>query len=167
MSEKPFMNIDDVEYIEGGDGGKFEPRYGPVGDNLGSQKLGYGVVLLAPGKTAWPYHFHHVNEEMFLILEGEGTLRHAGKDYPVRQGDVICSPPGPDTPHQIRNTSDQDLKYLAVSTMEAPEIAEYPDSGKYGVICGKAPRANSAPGDVTFRIFAKKDAGVDYFEGES
>ena len=165
MGRKPIMNIDEVEYHDWGDGGKFQARLGPLALKMGARKLGYRMVILPPGKTGWPYHFHHVNEEMFFVLEGEGTLRYADQDYPVRPGDVICCPPGSETPHQLTNTSEQELKYLAVSTMEAPEVAEYPDSGKFGVICGSAP--GSDPGQQTFRIFASKSSGVDYWEGES
>lgn len=41
---------------------------------------------------------------------------------PVRAGDVIFIPAGPEYPHQIINTSEAPLKYLSISTMEAPEI---------------------------------------------
>ncbi len=162
----PVMNLDDVAYNDWGDGGKFEARMGGLGRVLGAQKLGYNVTRLAPGKAAFPYHLHHANEEMFLILEGEGTLRFAGAEHPLRKGDIICCPPGPDAPRQIRNTSDAELVYLAVSTMETPEVAEYPDSGKYAVRCGGLPGSKHA-GESEFRIIAMKNAGVDYFDGES
>ena len=96
-----------------------------------ARKLGAGIDILPPGKRACPYHFHHAQEEMFVILEGSGTLRVAGEMIPIRAGDVIDIPPGPDYPHQIINTSDAPLKYLSVSTQEYPEVCEYPDSGKY------------------------------------
>ena len=67
---------------------------------------------------------------MFIVVEGHGTLRVAGEMLPIRTGDVIFIPPGPDYPHQIINTSDAPLKYLSVSTSETPEIFEYPDSGE-------------------------------------
>ncbi|NIO39646.1 MAG: cupin domain-containing protein, partial [Burkholderiales bacterium] len=74
------------------------------------------MIRLKPGKRAWPYHAHYVIEEMFYILEGEGTLRHAGKEYPIRAGDFICSPADPEQPHQIINTSDKSLTYIALGT---------------------------------------------------
>ncbi len=156
----PVLNLTEVDYDDWGDGGKFEAKMGRVGRALGAQKLGYNVTRLAPGKAAFPFHLHHANEEMFLVLEGEGTLRFADEEYPLRKGDVICCPPGPDTPRQLRNTSHSELVYLAVSTMETPEVAEYPDSHKYAVMCGTSQ-------EPTFRIVAKRDAGVDYFDGES
>ncbi len=160
----PILNVQDVEYQNWGNGGAFEARLGAVANRLGAKKLGYRVVWLPPGKKAWPFHLHHVNEEMFFILEGNGTLRFGDGQYPVKPGDVICCPPGAGTAHQIVNTSQSDLKYLAVSTMEPAEVAEYPDSGKFGAM------ASGAPGsDRSRRLFwvARKDAVVDYWDGES
>jgi uncharacterized cupin superfamily protein len=89
------------------------------------------VDILAPGTRGCPYHLHHAQEEMFVVLEGEGTLRVAGERLPIRTGDVVFIPAGPQYPHQIINTSDAPLRYLSISTMEQPEGCEYPDSGKF------------------------------------
>lgn len=94
-------------------------------------KLGASIDTVAPGKRSCPYHFHYAQEEMFVVIEGIGTLRVAGQMLPLRQGDIVFIPPGPDFPHQIINTSDAPLKYLSISTCEMPEIVEYPDSEKY------------------------------------
>ena len=165
MEQSPILNINDLEFMQWGDGGRFEARLGALGTRLGSRKLGYRMVVLPPGKTAWPFHFHHVNEEMFFIIEGTGTLRYGEAEYPVKAGDVICCPAGTGKGHQIMNTSGAELRYLAVSTMEVPEVAEYPDSGKFGVIAGSPPGAD--PARRTFSLFDFKSAGVDYWEGES
>lgn len=160
----PIVNLADLEFTRFGKGDRFEADRAPVSDRIGAQKLGYAVIRLAPGRRAWPYHSHHVNEEMFYILEGQGTLRHAGEKFPLRAGDFICSPPDPEQPHQIINTSDEDLVYIALGTQEPTDVFLYPDSGKYGVWHGKT-RDRSAPG--TFRVFARMDDGVDYWDGEA
>jgi uncharacterized cupin superfamily protein len=110
---------------------KYESRCLPLARGTAAQKLGIGIDIVPPGKRACPYHFHHAQEEMFVILEGTGTLRVAGELLPLRAGDVVFIPPGPEYPHHILNTSDAPLKYLSISTRESPEICEYPDSGKY------------------------------------
>jgi len=102
------------------------PRAGTV-----ARKLGASFDIVPPGKRACPYHFHYAQEEMFVIIEGEGTLRVADEMIPIRAGDVIDIPPGPEYPHQIINTSAAPLTYLSISTRETPEVCEYPDSGKY------------------------------------
>ena len=57
------------------------------------------------------------------------------------------------------------LRYLAVSTMIDTDVWHYPDSGKYGVIGGRAPGALAT--DATFPArFAPLGGGVDYWDGE-
>ena len=79
---------------------------------------------------------------------------------PIRAGDVISIPPGPDYPHQIINTSDAPLKYLSISTQEVPEICEYPDSGKY-----LAYRPHDGPLLAGGRMH-RADTDLDYWDGE-
>ena len=160
MSKGPIINISDLKYMDFGDGGKFEAKFGRVSPLIGAEKLGYNITIVPPGKRAFPYHLHHTNEEMFFILEGEGTLRYNDEEFPVKKGDFIACPAGPGTARQIINTSKKGIKYLALSTNTNPEVAEYPDSGKVGVLCGSFESPD-------LRLFVKKDSGVDYFEGES
>jgi len=140
-----------------------EPHYDSTGASLAfgtaAQKLGASIDILAPGKRGCPYHLHHAQEEMFIILEGEGTLRVAGEMLPLRTGDVIFIPPGPDYPHQIINTSDQPLKYVSISTQEQPEICEYPDSSKFLAKSGRS-------GEVDFVVIQQRAESLDYWQGE-
>ena len=124
-----------------------------------ARKLGASIDTVAPGKRSCPYHFHYAQEEMFVVLEGAGTLRVAGEMLPLQSGDVVFSPPGPEYPHQIINTSDAPLKYLSIGTREWPEIVEYPDSGKY--------LATTPTGDGKyFDAIQKTGSSLDYWEGE-
>lgn len=140
-----------------------EPHYDSAGTRLAvgtvARKLGASIDVLAPGKQGCPYHLHHAQEEMFVILEGEGTLRVAGEMLPLRTGDVVFVPPGPEYPHQIINTSDLPLKYLSISTQEQPEICEYPDSGKFLAKSGHA-------GAADFAVIQQKGESLDYWQGE-
>ena len=112
-----------------------EPLYDSVCARLArgtaARKLGASIDTVAPGMRSCPYHFHHAQEEMFVVLEGDGTLRVAGEMLPLKAGDIAFIPPGPEYPHQIINTSDAPLKYLSISTRDMPEVVEYPDSDKY------------------------------------
>ena len=107
---------------------------GRLGPTMGAERLGCSLAVVPAGATMFPYHVHHANEEMFIVLSGRGTLRHDGEEYPIRQGDVIASPVG--SAHQIKNTSDAELRYLSISTMIQPEVCEYPDSKKIAAIPG-------------------------------
>jgi uncharacterized cupin superfamily protein len=125
-----------------------------------ARKLGASVDVLAPGKRGCPYHFHYAQEEMFIVLEGEGTLRVAGEHLAVKAGDVVFIPPGPEYPHQFINTSDAPLKYLSISTKDSPEVVEYPDSGKY---LASATRDGDAYG---FARMHRADTDLEYWDGE-
>ena len=143
---------------------RFDGRMGQVGACIGAQKLGYNVTTVPPGKRAFPFHNHRINEEMFFILEGSGEVRIGGERHPLRAGDFIACPPGgPETAHQIINTGTTELKYLAVSTMQFPDICDYPDSGKFLV----AERPRNADGSVQgFRHIGRAESAVDYWDGE-
>jgi uncharacterized cupin superfamily protein len=137
----------------------YESQAARLGTGTAAQKLGASVDIVAPGKRSCPYHFHHAQEEMFIILEGHGTLRVAGQRLPISTGDVVFIPPGPQYPHQIINTSDAPLKYLSISTRETPEVCEYPDSDKYEATV-------TLNGARVFTAVQRAQASVDYWEGE-
>lgn len=162
---KPILNLEAVGLAHHTHGERFEARNGSISGSLGAKHLAYSLCVVPPGKRAWPFHNHHVNEEMFLILDGSGTLRHGDQEYPVRTGDVIASVPGGrETAHQIINTGDRELRYLAVSTVAAHEIVEYPDSGKILMF------ANTGPGDDrsvrTFQYRGRLGAREEFWDGE-
>ena len=165
MGSKHIRNIHELK--SGGErsqGTRFASRHTPIAPELGATKLGYNLTEIPPGRTAFPYHFHYVNEEMFLVLEGTGKIRMPDGTHPLKPGDLVCCPPGPDGAHQISNDGAVPLKYLALSTSQDPEVVEYPDSVKYGVTVGRKPGA--APQDSTFRVLAFKKDAVDYWAGE-
>ncbi len=123
-------------------------------DGLAARDLGISVDIVPPGKRACPYHLHHAEEEMFIMLEGAGTLRVAGEMLPIVRGDVIVIPAGGEYPHQIINSSDAPLKYLSISTRRAPEVCEYPDSGKVNAF---------SKGRI---LIHRKAESLDYWDGE-
>ncbi len=164
---KPILNLDDLEFMDWGHGEKYKARIGSISRPLGAGKLGYNLTILPPGKCAFPFHSHRVNEEMFFILEGAGEVRLGDQRHPLKKGDVLACPAGDrKTAHQILNTStDREMKYLAVSTSESPEIAEYPDSDKVGVLAEFPP--NAAGETQHFRFMCRTQATMDdYWEGE-
>lgn len=159
------LNISDIPLTDHDHRDDFAAKLGQFGPLIGLKQLGGRLVILPPGKKAWPYHNHHVNEEMFVILDGTGTLRLGGQEHPVKTGDVIACPAGgPETAHQLINTGDTELRYLAISTMLQPDIAEYPDSGKFLVMSGSAPG-----GDKNVRRLVhigRPENTLDYWDGE-
>lgn len=46
-----------------------------IGRQAGARRLGASVWKLAPGEAAYPYHWHHAEEEMLIVLDGTLALR--------------------------------------------------------------------------------------------
>src|SRR6187402_1012034 len=76
----PILNIDALELQPWGYGlpipgagqasDRYQARIGFASRQLGAKKLGYNLTVLPPGKSAFPFHCHSVNEEMFFVVEG-------------------------------------------------------------------------------------------------
>ncbi len=163
---KPVFNIDDAEFArELRHGDRFEARLAPISNQVGAKMLSYNLTEVAPGKRAFPLHNHHHNEEFFFVLDGQGILRFGDQEHPVRKGDIIsCPPGGPEVAHQLINTGETELRYLALSTTIDTDVFQYPDSGKFGVVAGCKP--GMRPQDAPFGGIYGEDATLDYWDGE-
>jgi len=161
MSEKVVINIADVPLTERGNGKAFVAKWGRVGQLLGLEGLGCAVHVVPPGKMAFPFHRHHVLDELFFIVAGSGEYRFGDETHKLRAGDIVSAPAGT-KPHQIVNTGSEDLRYLGISTMSPVEVVDYPDSGKVGVMAGVK------NGDFKTATYARmgRITPADYFDGE-
>jgi uncharacterized cupin superfamily protein len=161
MADKRIVNIGEVALADNGDGGTFVAKIGRVGPLLGSTGLGCTLTVIPPGKRAYPFHRHHVIDEVFYVLSGSGEYRMDDKTLPLRAGDLVAAPAGKEA-HQIVNSSSGDLRFLAFSTIGEVDVVEYPDSGKMAVAAGIR--------NADFRTATYKALGrvtpADYFEGE-
>jgi uncharacterized cupin superfamily protein len=162
MAQQRIVNVDALPLKDVGDGGRFAARIGRAGPIIGSTGLGCSLTVVPPGKRAWPFHRHHVNHELCYIISGEGECRIGEQALPVKAGDLIASPAGGE-PHQLVNTSSEELRYLAFSTMQEVDIVEYPDSGKVGAAAGVK---NSDFATATFKAMGRI-APAGYYDGES
>ncbi len=120
---KPVMSLSVAPTKLGGNGGKFEFRQCRIGPAVGLEKLGCSLYVVPPGKRAFPYHAHSLMEEMYIVLDGSGTLRQDGQEYPIRPGDIIASPIG--KAHQIVNTSENDLRYRILTQARSAQFQKH------------------------------------------
>lgn len=113
------------------------------------------VYEILPHKSAYPYHFHHNNEETFYILRGEGTLRTPDGERNVSAGEFLFFPTGPAGAHKLTNSSDtENLVYIDFDVVHDVDITIYPDSEKIGVW-----------GMGINQLYPQAEA-VDYYDGE-
>jgi uncharacterized cupin superfamily protein len=173
---KPIVNIADVELVprptanepKGASAELYGLRIGRIGARVGAEQLGYNITAVPPGKRAFPYHSHRVNEEMFFVLQGTGEVRLGNETFPLRAGDILACPAGGiETAHQIINTGTDELRYLAVSTLRSPEICDYPDSDKFGIYDERpSPWQQRDPKQKLFRFLGREAQSIDYWDGE-
>jgi uncharacterized cupin superfamily protein len=93
----------------------------PRGSNLGCS-----VYELGPGNVV-VYHFHHAAEELMVVLRGRPTLRTPEGSRQLEEGEVVHFPAGPDGAHGVSNETDEPARFLMASTLQSPEVVEYPD----------------------------------------
>lgn len=162
---KPILNLDDVPLREMTHGENFSAQLGRIGPLIGAKQLGCMLHVVPPGKKAFPYHAHHANEELLVILAGQGSYRMGEANYSVRSGDVIAAPAGDgSTAHQLINTGNSELRYLCISTRHDPEVVEYPDSGKF-VVASMVPEDKGLI-DARIAYVGRVENSLEYWDGE-
>jgi uncharacterized cupin superfamily protein len=103
----------------------------------GSERTGLRHVLVEAGALMAPPHSHAAEEEIFLVLEGDGELelwpspRFGGEHetFPLRAGCTVARPAGTHRAHSIRAGA-HGMTVLAYGTREPNDMTFYPRSGK-------------------------------------
>jgi uncharacterized cupin superfamily protein len=122
------VNVGDVEPKHFGRGPvSAERRH--LGAAVGSKQTGITHYQVEPGKNATPAHCHSVEEELFVVLGGEGVLVVGETETPVRPGHVAARPPATGVSHQLR-AGPQGLEFLAYGTRDPADMCFYPRSNK-------------------------------------
>lgn len=101
-----------------------------LGHAAGSLTTGLQHVEVSPGKESAPLHCHSLEEELFVMLEGDGVLvLDDREEIPVRGGQVVARPAGTGVAHTFR-AGQAGLTYLAYGTREPGDVCYYPRSNK-------------------------------------
>jgi uncharacterized cupin superfamily protein len=114
----------------------FRVRAMRLGPRTAAQQLGATLYEIDPGGAVSPYHLHHANEELLLVVSGTPRLRTPDGVRELEPGAVVAFPPGPTGAHRVFNPAEEPARVLIVSTMSFPDIAEYPDSGTWLAVTG-------------------------------
>ena len=155
MSEIKHSKIEDIPVshkCEHDDYEYYRKKFIPFG---GAKNSLVSVYEIPPHKSAYPYHFHHNNEEIFYILSGEGVLRTPDGERKVSAGELLFFPTGPAGAHKLTNCSEtENLVYIDFDVVHDVDITIYPDSDKIGVW-----------GMGINQLYPQAEA-VDYYDGE-
>ena len=109
--------------------GDVERSQRDLGSAAGSVLVGLRDFTVPEGKLAVPPHCHSAEEEIFVVLSGEGTLILGEEEHAVRAGHVVARPPGTGIAHTFR-AGPGGLRYLAYGTREPNDMIFYPRSNK-------------------------------------
>ena len=147
----------------------FRPELNDAGDYrnarlaeaAGAEELGMSLYELAPGQ-GMVFHYHVQREELLIALGGTVSLRTASGWEDLPEGEVVAFPRGERGAHGFENRSDDTVRVLMISEMNAPNVSVYPDTNEIGVFDAAQPR------DRRFgALFGLDDARADYGGGKA
>lgn len=148
---EPF-SVEDVPWEDYFKGERFGVRFRPLGEFGGCSHVGVSMEVLDPGKQAYPAHYHMLEEEHLLILEGRATLRLGEKTHELSAGSYVCFPAGQKAGHALLNNSGAPCRYLIIGERNPNDVIVYTDSNRVSVrLTGEG---------------YKKSATMDYWDGE-
>lgn len=132
---KPPISSEDVSWEESGEGTKFGGRakhltYAAVGS---SYRVGLLIEEPAPGRRLAPLHYHMLEEEHALIMEGQANLWLGDERYDMKSGDYVCFPAGQRVGHCFMNSGTAPCRYLMIGERNPNDVCVYPDSKKMAV----------------------------------
>jgi uncharacterized cupin superfamily protein len=144
-------------------GGKYAVSFKGISEALGREPQSLDLSKrhafdlewnrVPPGKRNFPYHSHSAQWELYLIISGEGSVRHKDGTTEAVAGNAFVF--GPDEPHQLINSGKEDLVFYVIADNPIGDSAYLPDSGKWKV-------SKSSAAD---RVVIKGEE-IDWFDGE-
>jgi len=147
--------IESVPWTEFFSGARFGNRFRVLSNTRGEEKRKIGVSYeeLAPGKQSVPFHYHLIEEEHIIALEGECTLRLGEERFLFKAGEYVCFPAGVRLGHCLLNETDRPFRFIMIGTHDPNEVAVYPDSNKIMI--------RGLDGAIL-----RDENRLDYFDGE-
>ncbi len=109
------INPDEVAWTEVELQGRYSHEYKDLSTLVGARKLSYNLRRIPPGGASGPTHFHDLEEEVFMVLEGRCELQTPHGVTPLNDGDIVACPPGEAGTHTLRNPHDEPCTVLCMS----------------------------------------------------
>jgi uncharacterized cupin superfamily protein len=144
-------NVFEPDFDAERDEGRFRWRRARLGRQAGADRLGASLFELPPSAATFPLHAHFANEELIVVLDGEPTLRTLDGERRLVRGEVVACPAGRRGAHELRNDGDDTARVLIVSTMLAPDINEFPETGQLWMR-DYAPGTDPPPGALDVKL---------------
>ena len=129
---EPF-SISAVPWEEFTRGSRFGMRYQHLSSFGGGTQISISNEILEPGRQAKPTHYHMVEEEHVLVLEGALTLRLGEKTHLMKAADYVCFPAGQKLGHALINHTTAPCRYLIIGNPQPHDVAVHTDTGRVSV----------------------------------
>ncbi len=98
-----------------------------LGDAGGLTQFGVNLTTLRPGAASALRHWHHNEDELVFILDGELVLIEDEGETVLCAGDAATFKAGVANGHHLVNRTGRDAMLLEIGTRAATERAEYSD----------------------------------------
>ena len=98
-----------------------------LGDPLGLTSFGVNLVRLLPGAASALRHWHSLEDEFIMVIEGEATLVSEAGEKILGPGMAAGFPKGKPDGHQLVNRGSRDVVYLEVGDRRPGDEVAYPD----------------------------------------
>ncbi len=126
-------NIYDPHFDADRDEPPYRWRRARIGRQAGAKDLGASLFEVEPGASTFPLHAHFANEEMLVVVEGRPTLETRDGTRTLEPGEVVAFRAGREGTHRVANDTEERVRVLILSTMRAPDINEFPETGEFWV----------------------------------
>ena len=123
------VKLSEIKPFAYGFGGEIQAKMADVGRTVGSKTIGLAIQIVGPGCFSSRRHKHVFQEEILIVMAGEGTLHHGDERVAVSAGDCVCYLPEDMEAHNFENTGTADLVIWAFGNRFPHEVALYPDQG--------------------------------------
>lgn len=128
---EPFR-VDEVP-VEVFSHGRFGSRFRQLSNYGGGSHVGVAMEELAPGQQSNMRHYHMLEEEHVLVLEGSMTVLLGDDKYEISAGSYVCFPAGQKVGHALVNNGSSICRYLLIGERNPHDVIVYPDTGRVGV----------------------------------
>jgi uncharacterized cupin superfamily protein len=143
---EPFR-IASVPWQEFLHGERFGMRFQVLSEFGGGSQITVAMEILPPGRQANQLHYHLLEEEHVLVLEGSMTVQLGERRHVVEAGHYVCFPAGQKVGHALINHTDAPCRYLVLGNPHKHDVAVFPETGRVSVrLAGESYRTTPTVG---------------------
>ena len=127
------ITIASVPWQTFGHGERFGIRYQVLSEAAGANQITVCMEILEPGKQANQQHYHLLEEEHVLVLEGAMTVLLGDAEHAVKAGDYVCFPAGQKVGHALVNRNAAPCRYIVLGNPQPHDVIVYTETGRISV----------------------------------